>query len=148
MRDFNHSLPMSLLKAREAVMKKLNPHVRKHDLSPQQWYVLRALYDENNLTISVLAQRCELLMPSLSRIISKLEERRLITRNLCSEDQRRSLIKLTAKGNKLVMVMLPESEERLEHISKVLGDEKLGHLYSLLNELVEKLEIDSSQEPE
>jgi homoprotocatechuate degradation regulator HpaR len=139
MRAFKHSLPMSLLKAREAVMKNLNPLLRKHDLSPQQWYVLRALYKENNVTISMLSERCELLMPSLSRIISKLEERRLITRRACNEDQRRSINKLTAKGNKLVESLLPETEERLDYISKVLGDEKLGQLYSILNELVEKL---------
>ena len=140
MRGFERSLPMSLLRAREAVMKKFAPHLRAHDLSAQQWRVLRALYENDGLEMSVLSERCYLLLPSLSRIVQNLEARELILRRTSSRDQRRSIISLAESGKQLVRVMAPESEARYAHITEVFGYGKLELLYELLDELVDKLE--------
>jgi homoprotocatechuate degradation regulator HpaR len=140
MRTFERSLPMSLLKAREAVMKKFIPHLRAHDLSPQQWRVLRALYDSEGLEMSALSECCFLLMPSLSRIVQNLEARELIKRRTSEQDQRCSIISLAEAGRKLVELMAPESEARYEHITRVFGYGKLELLYELLDELVDKLD--------
>ena len=43
MRDFSQSLPMALLRAREAVMRQFRPILRQHGLTEQQWRILRAL---------------------------------------------------------------------------------------------------------
>jgi hypothetical protein len=43
MRDFSASLPMALLQAREAAMQLFRPLLAEHDLTEQQWRVLRAL---------------------------------------------------------------------------------------------------------
>lgn len=146
MRTFERSLPMSLLKAREAVMKKFIPHLRAHDLSPQQWRVLRALYDQKALEMSALSECCFLLMPSLSRIVQNLEARELVTRRISTQDQRCSIISLSTQGQKLVELMAPESEARYEHITRVFGYGKLELLYELLDELVAKLE-DAEKNP-
>ncbi len=146
MRKFERSLPMSLLKAREAVMKKFIPHLRAHGLSPQQWRVLRALYENDGLEMSTLSERCYLLLPSLSRIIQNLEARALIARRISPHDQRCSLISLTETGVGLVQLMAPESEARYAHITQVFGYGKLELLYELLDELVEKLEEAEQEE--
>jgi homoprotocatechuate degradation regulator HpaR len=140
MREFNRSLPMSLLKAREAVMKKFIPHLREHDLSPQQWRVLRALNEVDEVEMTELAEQCFLLMPSLSRIIQNLTKRDLINRRISEKDQRRSLIRLTASGRAMVTIIALESERRYQHITEVFGYGKLELLYELLDELVEKLD--------
>lgn len=140
MREVSRSLPMSLLKAREAVMKKFIPHLREHDLSAQQWRVLRVLNEVDELEMTELAERCYLLMPSLSRIIQNLTGRELISRRVSAKDQRRSLIRLTDTGRALVTTMAQESENRYQHITEVFGYGKLELLYELLDELVEKLE--------
>ena len=131
---------MSLLKARESVMKKFIPHLREHDLSPQQWRVLRALYESDGLEMSILSERCFLLMPSLSRIVQNLESRQLISRRTSSKDQRRSIISLAEAGQQLVCLIAPKSEERYAYITETFGYGKLELLYELLDELVDKLE--------
>lgn len=138
-REFDRSLPMSLLKAREAVMKTFIPHLRSHDLSPQQWRVLRALHETDELEMTALSERCFLLMPSLSRIIQNLDSRALISRRLSAKDQRRSIISLTEAGRNLVDIMSQESEARYAQITVAFGYGKLELLYELLDELVEKL---------
>jgi len=145
MRKFERSLPMSLLKARESVMKKFVPHLRDYDLSPQQWRVLRALYETEGMEMSELSEQCFLLMPSLSRIIQNLEARELVNRRISDKDQRRSIITLAEKGVEMVQIIAPKSEERYAHITNAFGYGKLELLYELLDELVEKLDEDSQK---
>ena len=43
MRDIELSLPLQLLKAREAAMARFRPMLRSHGLTEQQWRVIRVL---------------------------------------------------------------------------------------------------------
>lgn len=143
-REFRRSLPMSLLRAREAVMKNFTPHLRQHEISTQQWRVLRALFDAKvsdnpEVEMTALSEQCFLLLPSLSRIIQNLEKRKLVERRISDKDHRRSMISLSESGIKLVDLMAPQSEARYAHITEVFGYGKLELLYELLEELTEKL---------
>src|SRR3954463_7100586 len=81
MRDFSRSLPMSLLRAREAVMRQFRPSLREHGLTEQQWRLLRALAALDAAEVGALARTASRLAPSLSRILRDLEARSLIERN-------------------------------------------------------------------
>lgn len=140
LREFDQSLPMTLLKAREVVMRKFMPSLREHGLSAQQWRVLRALNEATSKDASEIAEQCSILMPSLSRILRNLENRKLIRRKSCPDDQRRSLISITAKGRSLVDRIAPISEERYEDIARRFGKKNLADLYSMLGKLVDSLE--------
>ena len=139
MRQFEQSLPMILLMAREAVMAKFNPMLRENDLSAQQWRVLRILNDCDNLVVTCLSKRSYLMMPSLSRILKNLEAREFITRTADTEDQRRSIILITAAGRDLVKRLMPHSKKRYDHIESIVGTEKLHDLHRLLEETIERL---------
>src|SRR5256714_1343514 len=80
MREFSRSLPMSLLRAREAVMRQFRPSLRDYGLTEQQWRILRALTSVDTIEVTELAQVAFLLGPSLSRILRDLEARDLIER--------------------------------------------------------------------
>jgi homoprotocatechuate degradation regulator HpaR len=140
MRQFDQSLPMALLRAREAVMKKFSPALKAHGLSPQQWRVIRALVEEEALDATEIAERCALLMPSLSRILQNLEKRGLVDRKTASDDQRRSMVSITATGKKLFRTLSPINEARYAYITEKFGYGKLELLYELLDELVEKID--------
>jgi homoprotocatechuate degradation regulator HpaR len=140
LRAFDRSLPMALLRAREAVMKKFIPSLRENGLSSQQWRVIRALNEEEGLDITELAHRCFLLRPSLSRIIQNLEKRELVIRNQSSSDNRKSVISITAPGKKLFQKIAPKSVERYDLITEKFGYGKLELLYELLDELIEKID--------
>src|SRR6185437_11881019 len=75
MREFSRSLPMSLLRAREAVMRQFRPSLRRHDLTEQQWRILRALAAIDAIEVTELARTAFLLGPSLSRILRDLDLR-------------------------------------------------------------------------
>ncbi len=140
LRSFERSLPMTLMQTREAVMKKFIPSLKAHGLTPQQWRVIRALEHESGLEISELAERCYLLMPSLSRIINHLVKEKLIQRQTVDSDQRRSKIYLTELGQALFEKVAPKSIERYVEIEEKYGVRKLELLYELLDDLIKTLE--------
>ena len=145
LREFDRSLPMRLLKAREAVMRNFLPSLREHDLSAQQWRVLRALVEGQDRDASEISERCAILLPSLSRILQNLDGRGLISRKTCDEDQRRSLISITRKGRRLVEEIAPISEERYDDITRRFGEENLATLYDLLGQLIECMQQGDEQ---
>jgi len=132
LRQFEHSLPMELLKAREAAMAKFRPMLRDHGLTEQQWRVIRALADFDRIDASELARRSFLLAPSLTRILQHLVEQKLVGRLADSSDQRRSVLTLTTKGRKLFSEVAPDSAALYEDIETTFGKDRLEDLYGLL----------------
>lgn len=139
LRDFTRSLPMALLKAREAVMARFRPILRDHDITEQQWRVIRALNGRDGLEITALAHQCIILMPSLTRILKALEEKGLVKRFAVENDQRRTLIRLSRKGVALFEKVAPLSEAAYQEISSEVGPDKLGELYALLDGVADSL---------
>lgn len=140
MRAFSQSLPMALLRAREAVMRRFRPGLRSHGVTEQQWRVLRALAHSGPLEVTELASATFLLPPSLSRILPDMEARSLIRRKQADADLRRSVISLEPRGLRLIATHAPYSEEIYDGIARHFGAERLTQLFALLRELEETLQ--------
>ena len=119
-------------------MRRFRPILGEHDLTEQQWRVLRALADnDESLTVGDLVDRTFLLGPSLSRMLVALTERGLITRSADAGDGRRSKIAISALGQRLVTSIAPHSEMVYDEISEQLGSHDLDRLYELLRRTAE-----------
>jgi homoprotocatechuate degradation regulator HpaR len=140
--QFDRSLPMTLLRAREAVMSKFTPALKEHELSAQQWRAIRTLEQENGLEIAELSKRCYLLRPSMSRIVQNLELRGFIECRRVAADRRRTTLHLTKPGREVVELIAPQSEERYQFITQQFGASKLELLQELLQDLVEAINED------
>jgi homoprotocatechuate degradation regulator HpaR len=135
MREFSRSLPMSLLRAREAVMRQFRPSLRRHDLTEQQWRILRALAAIDAIEVTELARIAFLLGPSLSRILRDLDRRGLIERKTAKTDLRRGVISISEKGIRLMEVVAPSSEAIYAAITRRYGARKLAELQDMLGAL-------------
>src|ERR1700754_4672169 len=132
MREFSRSLPMSLLRAREAVMRQFRPSLRNHGLTEQQWRILRALTAVEAIEVTELARVAFLLGPSLSRILRDLEARQLVERKTAEADQRRAVVSISAKGLKLIEAVAPTSEAIYAEITRRFGARRLSELQEML----------------
>ena len=139
MREFSRSLPMSLLRAREAVMRQFRPSLRRHGLTEQQWRILRALTSVEAIEVTELARVACLLGPSLSRILRDIEARGLIERRAAKADLRRGMVSISARGLKLIEAVAPTSEAIYAAITQRYGPGKLAELQEMLGELERSL---------
>ena len=136
LRPLDRSLPMALLRARESVMRRFRPLLAEHDLTEQQWRVLRVLADADGpLSIGAIADRAFLLGPSLSRMLVALEGRRLLRRTFAADDGRRAEVELTANGWHLVATIGPGSEAIYRELEDTFGADELRSLEAALARL-------------
>jgi homoprotocatechuate degradation regulator HpaR len=138
-RGYSRSLPMALLRARDAVMDRFRPILREHDVTEQQFRILRALTTANELRAVDVSKATLLSPPSLSRTIKGLEGRDLITRRMEQGDQRAFLLSITKKGAALVDLVGQHSELEYADIEARIGARKMDQLHKLLAEVEEKI---------
>jgi homoprotocatechuate degradation regulator HpaR len=133
----HRNLPRLLLQARESVMAHTRPSLREHNLSDQQWRVLRVLGEHGVVETGRVAREAFILGPSLTGVLARMERDGLIQRARDPEDQRRTVVEATAKGLKLVERLSRTIEAHYDWMEKSLGKQKLAQLYALLDEVIE-----------
>ena len=129
------SLPVRLMRAREAVMIRIRPVLRVHGVTEQQWRVLCTVRDLQETEITALADRVFLLPPSLSRILRDLEARGLMLRRSSVQDQRRVLVSITPEGEALIHRIEPSLLEVRLQMRRLVGLDRLRALADLLDAL-------------
>lgn len=139
MRPFERSLPMQLMRAREAVMARFRPHLYARGLTDQQWRIIRALNDAGRLDIAELGERCCIHPASLSRILPKMEDDGLVSRRTSRHDQRRQQVSLTPRGRRLFVETAPELEAIYAALARAIGPRHLDELYLALERMLASL---------
>lgn len=134
------SLPIALLRAREAVMVPVRVMLNDLKVTEQQWRVLRVLEEEGPLGPTELAQRAVLLLPSLTRILQGLEARGLVERQAVESDRRRQKIVASAEGQKLIRDNITRAQEISRELRQRFGEDRHDQLLDLLNDLVKTSE--------
>jgi homoprotocatechuate degradation regulator HpaR len=132
LRSLERSLPMELLKTREVTMSYFKPMLREHGLTEQQWRVIRVLAAYGQLEASELAHRSILLAPSLTRILQFLVSEGYVDRLSHQSDQRRALLRLSAKGEQLFVKVAPAAEAIYVRMEKAFGADRMEEMYRLL----------------
>jgi homoprotocatechuate degradation regulator HpaR len=145
MRPFARSLPMQLLRAREALMQEFRPHLREKGLSEQQWRVLRALAEAGSMEINALGEACQIHPASLSRMLPNLERDGRIERRAGDDDQRYVIVSITAKGKALFQRVAKESEQIYALIERRIGARELKVLYELLDKTIRVARHETAQ---
>jgi homoprotocatechuate degradation regulator HpaR len=134
-RNTRRSLPIALLRAREAVMGHFRPMLATHDITEQQWRVIRILAEAGTVDASEMADRAFILAPSLTRIIRSLEERGIITKAKDDNDGRRVLLQITPAGLAIIEEVAPESRLIYDRLEKHFGRDRIELLLDMLDEV-------------
>ncbi|QVQ27462.1 homoprotocatechuate degradation operon regulator HpaR [Achromobacter deleyi] len=144
--SFHHrNLPHLLLYARETLMAHFRPVLHAAGVTEQQWRVLRTLSEVGAMEPNQIARSCQILSPSLTRMLAGMEEQGLIKRARSSADQRRQEISLTAKSNKLIDRMRPLVDAKYQEIEEKIGKELLERLYRDVDAMVDLIRRDAGE---
>ncbi|CUH99281.1 homoprotocatechuate degradation operon regulator HpaR [Leisingera aquaemixtae] len=131
----DRSLPIALLRARERVMGPIRALLSGAGLTEQQWRGLRVVQEDGPIDPTQIADKACLLLPSLTRILQKLEEKQLISRVRDKEDRRRQVVRIAPAGEKVIADNIEASLELMNRTRAKMGPERYEALLDLLNEL-------------
>jgi homoprotocatechuate degradation regulator HpaR len=131
----SRSLPIALLRARERVMGPIRAMLSESDVTEQQWRVLRVLEEAGPMEPTRIADLACLLLPSLTRILQKLEEKQLIHRERDKVDRRKQVVRISETGSALIAANWEASVALMDRVRDHMGAEQYEYLLDLLNEL-------------
>lgn len=125
-------------------MVRFHPMLRSHELTEQQWRVMRAISAaEKKMRPVELSEITFLSMPSLSRIFKTLESRALIQRSRHHTDMRSAEFGLAPEGRSMMMKIAPHSAQIYAEIESLVGGPEIEQLYATLD----RLQLQLAQNP-
>jgi len=147
--DLSNRLFFRLYQAANILNKVGTRALDSQQVTTQQWSILGALSRETAIEGMTVAELCEYLMVSrqnMTGILSRLEDRKVISRSIDPKDQRSRRITLTESGKILWETITPLIggfyEEALEDLSY---DDRISCIH-YLNQLLETMrKIDKKQ---
>jgi DNA-binding MarR family transcriptional regulator len=112
---------LDLLRTTELLSRPLAQLLKTEDLSPAQYNVLRILRGASDgLTCGEIGSRMITRDPDITRLLDRLEKRRLISRSRDSKDRRVVLTRIAPQGLDLL--------SRLDHPVRDTHRNLLGHM--------------------
>ena len=111
--------------------------LKQYDLSSQQFNVLRILRGSAPKPLNLLdiQERMMDRMSNATRLVEKLRQKGLLTRQQCDSNRRKVEIEITDKGQALLKELDPIMEKNHKELTKKLTKEEAA----TLNELLDKL---------
>jgi len=113
-----------------------NRFLKSYGLSPEQYNVLRILRGQFPEPSSVLNIQERMLdkMSNASRLVDKLEVKKLLTRKQCAADRRQVEVTITEEGIKLLQA-IDEPFQELENKLSCISAEELDNFNDILDKI-------------
>jgi DNA-binding MarR family transcriptional regulator len=132
-RSVYHEAFLSVLKTADIFRREVSELLGPHGITPQQYNVLRILRGAEPEGLPTLAIAARLIeeTPGVTRLLDRLEARRLIRRARCKEDRRQVLCRITPAGLRLLVEIDPYiagPERKLAAVWKASEARALIHL--------------------
>ncbi len=116
---------------------EFNQALKKHDISEQQYNVLRILRgfsSEAPLSIGFIKDRMLDKDSDVSRIVDRLFIQQMVTRCENAKDRRQKSVEITVKGHELLTSML-ECEKKIDVLLSNLTVDEVSQLNFLLDKI-------------
>ncbi|MDB5360510.1 MAG: ohrR [Rhodospirillales bacterium] len=117
--DLQRYLPYLLNRAAIRITEAFQRELRKDDLSVVMWRVLAVLWHDGAMRLGALAEATSIEVSTLSRLITTMQARMLVSRTRCTDDARAVEVDLTAEGRAIAERIVPMA---LHYESMALAD--------------------------
>ncbi len=127
---------LNVLYTQNIINDHFNEILKPHELSPEQYNVLRILRGQKGkpANMCVIQERMIAKSSNTTRLIDKLLNKELVTREVCPENRRKMEIEITTKGLHTLELLEPEVLQHENDFAENLTTSELEQL----NELLEK----------
>jgi DNA-binding MarR family transcriptional regulator len=123
--------------ANHAVYKDFDAQVRKAGLSSIEWRVLATLHDREPLPLSDLAREVLSKQPTMTKLVQRMAQTGSVELLADSQDQRRTLVAITASGHALVKPLVAAAKKREAQVMKALDANDASALKTVLSKLAQ-----------
>lgn len=120
----------------EALKNCCLEHQKPYAVTPPQWGVLVLLDEKDGMTIGAISQRRAIDMPTVTGIITRLEQNGLVQRRHDLQDRRQVKVYLTDEGRDIMRYLPNASRAFNEIMIRGLSEEQQHDLIAKLQQIV------------
>lgn len=128
---------MMLHRTLDTIIPRYRVVFNQHNISEQQWRILRVLWEENHCTTAQLSSKSLLPAPSMVGIIDRMVAKGLIVRERSEDDRRKIYVLLTPQGKRLQAQIAPQIDEVYESIVSQCDNEAWQTMITTLQQVIE-----------
>jgi DNA-binding MarR family transcriptional regulator len=128
------------------LLRNLSHPVRRGEMTPEQYWLLRLLSKAGSLSIGELANELGIAVSSATVACQRLEKAGLLTRERQSDDERIVRVALTGQGLAQIDAWRHRKREALTHMLSVLDQHEQHVLQSLLERVLEAADARAVEE--
>ncbi len=110
--------------------------MKNYDITPSQFEVLMSLWAEDGLVLSDIGRRLFRDGPTITGIIDRLEQKKLVRRERSTKDRRVIRVFVTQKGFKLNENLMKVQDEAGRLIMKDFSDKDIDILEKILDKFL------------
>jgi DNA-binding MarR family transcriptional regulator len=128
---------ITLLKTNSRVLEALGKVLKQHDVSLQQFNVLRILRGQKGeaANLSTVQDRMVNRMSNTTRIVDKLIDKNFVQRSICEKNRRKIELFITEEGRSLLTLLDQMVDEVETQLTDQLNTDEKQNLVSLLNKI-------------
>ncbi|MEG6615261.1 MarR family transcriptional regulator [Peptococcaceae bacterium 1198_IL3148] len=138
--NLDNSLGFILNRTNTKMKNSLLHSFKEYGVTPEQWAVLNRLWVQEGLSPKVLAQLTSKDQPTTVRMLSKLEKKGYIWRQVNPKDNRSFLIYLTSEGKQLKNKLYPLAFEALDKAISGISEKEIELVKTVLNKIYRNLD--------
>lgn len=124
-----------LVRAYQAFSAYSEVHIRQFDLTPAQFDVIATLGNTSGMCMGEIGEKTLITKGTLTGVIDRLEKKKLVLREVPTDNRRSVIVKLTSEGKALFEVIFPAHVAYLQERFEQLEQSELELLRVLLNRL-------------
>ncbi len=126
-----------LMSSGNYIVEQLNLYFKNHDLTVQQYNILRILRGQNGSPINLFELQEHMIhkMSNTTRLVEKLRKKNYLERKRSIQNRRKVEIIITPKGNQLLATIDMTLGEREKGLLTKLTDKELEQLIKILTKI-------------
>lgn len=125
---------LNIIYTQNVINDSFNEILKPHDLSSEQFNVLRILRGQKGCPANmfVIQERMLAKTSNTTRLVDKLLLKEFVTRAVCPENRRKIEVQITKKGLAILIELDPKVVEHEQKFAKNLDEQELEQLNYLL----------------
>jgi len=132
----NNQLCFPLYVLSKEIINQYRPYLDDLDITYPQYLVLMVLWEQDNLTVSQIGEKVYLDSGTLTPLLKRLEQKGIVARNRCVNDERVVKITLTEEGVKMKDKACLIPKEMLNQLD--ITEDELIVIKQIINKLNKK----------
>jgi DNA-binding MarR family transcriptional regulator len=125
---------LNIMYTQNVLADNFNEIIKPYEISPEQFNVLRILRGQKGkpANMCIIQERMIARTSNTTRLVDKLLNKELVTREVCSENRRKMDIMITDKGLDLLKELDPKIDAHENDYAQNMSQEELEKLNLLL----------------